>query len=189
MSFLDQILRKRLKRTRTVVTQLDGSRTLVSSEGGEPEVRLSPATSGYVVDRSPDAIPARVLDNLFVGSQDCCDPDTLIRFGIIAVLSVGVEAPVHAPEGVTYKFMECLDLPDTSLPELLHECSLFIEAESKVGGVLVHCNAGVSRSVTIVVGYLITRLGYDFATAMALVRAARPSAKPNVGFDRQLRLL
>lgn len=55
------------------------------------------------------------------------------------------------------------------------------------GVALVHCNAGVSRSAAIVIGYLMSREGLAFNAALALVKAARPAIRPNPGFHEQLK--
>lgn len=54
------------------------------------------------------------------------------------------------------------------------------------GVVLVHCNAGVSRSSSIVIGYLMQREGLSFEDAYSQVKLARPSVHPNPGFYQQL---
>lgn len=54
------------------------------------------------------------------------------------------------------------------------------------GRTLVHCLAGVSRSAAMVLGYLVKHRNMPLADAFALVRAARPTARPNSGFFRQL---
>ena len=46
--------------------------------------------------------------------------------------------------------------------------------------------AGVSRSVTLVVAYLMTVTGLGWVDCLAAVRAVRPCARPNLGFLRQL---
>lgn len=46
--------------------------------------------------------------------------------------------------------------------------------------------AGVSRSVTLVVAYIMTVTGHGWVDSLAAVRAARPCAGPNLGFLRQL---
>lgn len=54
------------------------------------------------------------------------------------------------------------------------------------GVVLVHCNAGVSRSSSIVIGYLMLREELSFHDAYSQVKLARPSIRPNPGFYQQL---
>lgn len=51
----------------------------------------------------------------------------------------------------------------------------------------MHCYAGVSRSVTIVVAYLMRYWGWGVKVAIAFVQAKRIVAKPNDGFMEQLR--
>ena len=51
---------------------------------------------------------------------------------------------------------------------------------------LVHCAAGVSRSVSIVLAYLVIKRNMSLADSIAMVRAARPIMNPNLGFLRQL---
>ncbi|XP_039984467.1 dual specificity protein phosphatase 22-B-like isoform X2 [Xiphias gladius] len=60
------------------------------------------------------------------------------------------------------------------------------ESRLKGEGCLVHCVAGVSRSVTLVVAYIMTVTGCGWVRSLAAVRAARPCAGPNLGFLRQL---
>lgn len=56
------------------------------------------------------------------------------------------------------------------------------------GGVLVHCWAGVSRSVSCICAYLMESEGYTFHEALNYVRINRPVANPNEGFRQQLEL-
>lgn len=46
--------------------------------------------------------------------------------------------------------------------------------------------AGVSRSVTLVVAYVMTVTTLGWQEALAAVKVARPCASPNVGFQNQL---
>ena len=46
--------------------------------------------------------------------------------------------------------------------------------------------AGVSRSVTLVIAYIMTVTGLGWQEALAAVKAVRPCAGPNLGFQRQL---
>lgn len=54
--------------------------------------------------------------------------------------------------------------------------------------VLVHCHAGVSRSVTAVVWYLVKYRGMSWDDAHALVRRNRQHARPNIRFEIPLRM-
>ncbi|XP_029356410.1 dual specificity protein phosphatase 22-B isoform X1 [Echeneis naucrates] len=83
--------------------------------------------------------------------------------------------------------------PSTTQPHLFwriqffRDSIMFIhESRLKGEGCLVHCVAGVSRSVTLVVAYIMTVSGYGWVEALAAVRAVRPCAGPNLGFLRQL---
>lgn len=52
--------------------------------------------------------------------------------------------------------------------------------------VLVHCLAGVSRSVTVTLAYLMHSRAINFEEAFALVRLRKPDISPNFHFLRQL---
>jgi len=54
------------------------------------------------------------------------------------------------------------------------------------GGVLVHCMAGVSRSVSMVLCFLMLKRDVRLVDALAHVKQRRPIACPNDGFARQL---
>lgn len=43
------------------------------------------------------------------------------------------------------------------------------------------------QSITIVIAYLIRKVGFDFKTALLHVQNRRPSANPNYGFSQQLK--
>jgi len=60
------------------------------------------------------------------------------------------------------------------------------EARSNEKGVLVHCLAGVSRSVTITVAYLMYKLSLNLNDAFNMVRARKSNIAPNFHFMRQL---
>ncbi|KXZ47886.1 hypothetical protein GPECTOR_32g499 [Gonium pectorale] len=52
--------------------------------------------------------------------------------------------------------------------------------------VLVHCQAGVSRSPAVVAGWLMRSRGLGVEESLELLRARRPGAEPNEGFRAQL---
>ena len=57
------------------------------------------------------------------------------------------------------------------------------------GRVAVHCAAGISRSTTVVLAFLMRQRSMTLVDAFAHTRAARPVVWPNDGFMRQLAAL
>lgn len=191
MSFLSELKNRkdRLKRTVTIITRPDG--TQVRDDGTTQTQIDSTNNYGFVVDTTPDQIPASILDNfLYLGSQDCVEPATVRNFKITHILSVGIPMPEGVGGGLKSLYVPCLDLPETSMSEIWSTCNAFIEtAKNNDGRVLVHCNAGVSRSASVVVGYLMMNCGFSFDDAYDLVKRRRSCIRPNDGFLRQLKKL
>lgn len=60
----------------------------------------------------------------------------------------------------------------------------FIKEGIQAGGVIVHCYAGVSRSATCVIAYMMAVHGMSFFEALSYVRSRRHIINPNIGFQR-----
>lgn len=190
MSLLDAIQAKKsqLARTTTIVTKPDGRKFV---ESGNSLEELADNTSfGFVVDEAPDNVPAKILEHLYLGSQDCCEPDVVKSYCISHVLSVGIEA-TNQLDYVLYKFVPCLDVPESNVEQLLNNTVPFIESVLKDEGnnILIHCNAGVSRSATVVIGFLMLKRNYSFVEAYKHVKSVRNCVQPNSGFQQQLKRL
>ncbi|XP_046886594.1 dual specificity protein phosphatase 19-like isoform X3 [Hypomesus transpacificus] len=122
-------------------------------------------------------------------SQDAAhDLDVLRKFKVTHVLNVAYGVANPFPHLLHYRTVTLLDLPDTDITSYFPEgCAFIEEARAEEGVVLVHCNAGVSRSSSMVIGYLMTRERLAFNDAFSQVKAARPSICPNPGFLLQLK--
>lgn len=191
MSFLSELKSKKdhLKRTVTIITRPDGTKV---RDDGTTQTQIDSANNyGFVIDTRPDKIPACILDNfLYLGSQDCVDVETIHNFNITHILSVGIPLPEGNWNELISMYVPCLDLPETTLSEIWSIGNEFITTAKKHNGkVLVHCNAGVSRSTSVVIGYLIMICGFSFGEAYDLVKSKRSCIRPNDGFLKQLKKL
>lgn len=77
-----------------------------------------------------------------------------------------------------------------SFQSTLHKCADFIHQsiDVKQEVCFVHCWAGVSRSSTVVIGYLMKYRDMDAIQAYQFVRQQRPRARPNPAFIVELKL-
>ncbi|KAF2903253.1 hypothetical protein ILUMI_02929 [Ignelater luminosus] len=190
MSLSEQLTNKKnsLKPTDTIITLTNGRRYL--ERKGNLNRELEEKSYGFIVDTKPDNIPAKITKNIYLGSQDCCELNTLQECNIQHVLSIGIEAPCKYPN-IDYKYIKCLDFPEVDIITLItNECIPFINDVVKNDqNLLVHCNAGVSRSSSVVLAYLILVCNMSYDDAYNLVKSKRNCIRPNDGFEKQLKLL
>jgi atypical dual specificity phosphatase len=106
------------------------------------------------------------------------------------VLSIGPTPPLKVNR-VVYHRLPLADLVSASVVDVIKNAEDIIDAalnpRNGSGKILVHCSAGISRSPTVVVGYLMKRRGMRLVEALGLVIRARPQVSPNHGFLLQLK--
>uniref|UniRef100_A0A8D0CWY5 Dual specificity protein phosphatase 22 n=1 Tax=Sander lucioperca TaxID=283035 RepID=A0A8D0CWY5_SANLU len=132
-------------------------------------------------------VTPEILPDLYLGNiKDARDRELLAQHNITHILSIhDTAAPIL--EDMTYLCISAADHSKQNLIQYFRDSIMFIhESRLKGEGCLVHCVAGVSRSVTLVVAYIMTVTGRGWVESLAAVRAARPCAGPNLGFLRQL---
>jgi predicted protein tyrosine phosphatase len=112
---------------------------------------------------------------------------------ILSVIDSPDKQP-KVPEGHESEFvLKLIILRDTATNDLLtilKEACDFIKSSLAQGdgGVLVHCQKGVSRSVSVMIGFVMEEMDLDYDTAFRYVRGGRAQARPNAGFEKQLQL-
>ncbi|WCJ23678.1 dual specificity protein phosphatase 1 [Euphorbia peplus] len=135
-----------------------------------------------------DNIPCQIEEGLFLGSFGAAsNKDSLKSKNITHILTVANSLAPAYPNDFVYKVISVADREDTNLRQYFDECFKFIDdAKRQGGGVLVHCFIGKSRSVTIVVAYLMKYHGMRLSQALEHVKSRRSKAGPNPGFIAQL---
>lgn len=186
MSLENLIKNKRLhlKPCRTVVTNALGQRyEEVDGEKKELTVGIP-----FVVDNKPDLQIACPTLGVFLSSQDpVANIEILREYKIRSILSIGIDAAIKF-NGIKYHYCDLLDLPESDISAAIKKCINIIH-EGRSENILVHCNAGVSRSPAIVISYLMVTEKLSYDDAYDKVRKARNCIKPNEGFVKQLRKL
>ena len=90
--------------------------------------------------------------------------------------------------GINYLTLNIRDNVSENIECLFFKCINYInEAKEKNGRVLIHCYKGVSRSVSVLISYLIYLYNWTYDEAFDFVQLKRPIANPNIGFYLQLK--
>jgi protein-tyrosine phosphatase len=160
---------------------------------------LVPYTASTTVQRpSVDVIEAsldpklyKIIPDLelYLGSQDAASNfQSFGEIGITHVLNVATGIDYERLPSVTYKTIEILDVPEADILPVLSASTDYISSLFAKGGkVLVHCNAGVSRSSSVVIAYLMQAKSMTFEEAYKATKAAKPDILPNEGFREVLK--
>eukprot|EP01105_Mastigella_eilhardi_P005909 TRINITY_DN1758_c0_g1_i2.p1 TRINITY_DN1758_c0_g1~~TRINITY_DN1758_c0_g1_i2.p1 ORF type:complete len:352 (-),score=41.85 TRINITY_DN1758_c0_g1_i2:44-1099(-) len=131
--------------------------------------------------------PDEIVPGLYLGDVECArNRHALLQLGVDHILTIAFYRPVW-PNDFTYMVVEVDDREEVDLSPHFQGTTDFIANSLHSGGrVLVHCHAGVSRSATVVVAYLIAAHGWTAEEAQAFVKARRPRILPKHNFVSQL---
>ncbi|XP_067410672.1 dual specificity protein phosphatase 15 isoform X2 [Emydura macquarii macquarii] len=129
----------------------------------------------------------KVLPGLYLGSiTDAKDLEQLSGNKITHIISVH-EFPQPLLQEITYLCIPLPDTPEANIKKHFKECISFIHCCRLHGGnCLIHCLAGISRSTTIVIAYVMAVTELSWQEILQALRAVRPIANPNPGFKQQL---
>jgi predicted protein tyrosine phosphatase len=170
-----------------------------------------------------DSEPIQILPGLFLGSIGAAKNLQLIKANKIGqILCIGKNIPLfhinnQSCQELVYKQINVLDGEKIDIQQYFEEAIEFIELahqpkdNSQASAVLIHCFAGRSRSVTILLAYLLhchyrnndsyllqllkqfdnqVEINKDtemLEVLLRFVQQARKEAQPNAGFMKQLK--
>jgi dual specificity phosphatase 12 len=134
----------------------------------------------------------QILPFLYLGGVDAvADTQCVVDQGIRAVVCClrDLEYPEKdfRKEDIEYYRVDVEDISREPIEMFFPEATEFIHSwVSREQPVLVHCRAGVSRSASVVMAYLMTFQGFTLHDAFFLVRSRRSCVSPNIGFMEKL---
>lgn len=143
---------------------------------GKPKYELGPA--------------AEILPFLYLGSAaHAVDTEALKKLGVTAMINCQKQNIRDVDiDGFKVIQVPIDDNNSANIKQYFDKVIDFINEEKRLDGkILVHCKAGISRSATICIAYLINSHGYTFDGAYSFVKSCRNLIGPNLNFLGQLR--
>lgn len=148
------------------------------------------------VPQSPDAVDkenftmTEILPRIFVGNtHDAQNLDRLTKHGITHIINSTPDLPFSWEKKCQYLRIDILDLPSQNIRKHFDTAYQFIDEalHTKANNILVHCSAGISRSPTLVLAYMIKKYHMKLDEAFQKMRQLRTIVDPNISFILQLR--
>ncbi|XP_059616690.1 dual specificity protein phosphatase 18-like [Phlebotomus argentipes] len=176
--FCDTLMQESCQRD-DPVQHLFAKQLFIQSPGAEERQNLPSKYSGL----------SQILPSLYLCGAGAVRPETISSLRITLIVNVAPELPdTPLPENPpAYMRVSILDKGDNDIRSHFEAVTSRIEEERLNGGVtLVHCVAGVSRSTSFCLAYLMRYFGMPLRDAFLYVKSTRPQIRPNVGFFRQL---
>ena len=134
--------------------------------------------------------PNKILEWLFLGNyQNAQNIKDLKQIEVQTIINCAVECKNKFEDEFEYYKVSIADSITLKIDTFIENVIDFLEACREKGKkVLVHCMLGKSRSVTVIIAYLMKYHKMSYKEAYTLLKAARPIILPNLNFSRQLKL-
>lgn len=183
-SAADSLLKKRPS---SLVLQLNSLALNSKQQQTASDSDMSEEDSPTVSERMA---PFQILPHLYLGCRKvaACLP-SLRQNHISRILNVTSSVPNEFKDidGFEYKQIAVEDSHEVDMIKHLPEAFRFIEeAKDRGERVLVHCHAGMSRSVTVIIAYLMKYYHHTLESAFDFVKQRKHNISPNFSFMGQL---
>jgi atypical dual specificity phosphatase len=145
---------------------------------------------------------SEITDRLFVGDlASACNNDAMRAQGITHIVSVFNGTVEMFPNEFKFKAIHINDDPWVDIEKYFDESNAFIEEALSTprSKVMIHCQRGVSRSVTLMMAYLLLKMNQSkqipqaettqvIADVLSQIKHHRSIAEPNDGFLDSLKI-
>ncbi|WWD16052.1 hypothetical protein CI109_100477 [Kwoniella shandongensis] len=178
----------------TARPQIEGTRTPgfyhSPDQIGTGEMMTTASRGGM----APFVVSTILPSFLYLGPEIASEEEveTLRRMGVKRILNVALECDDDSGLGLKEKF-KYYRIPMRDIVEesgvaqgMRESCDFLDDARLHSAPTYVHCKAGKSRSVTVVLAYLIHANAWTLKTSYAYVAERRKGISPNIGFVAEL---
>lgn len=134
---------------------------------------------------------SQVVDWLYIGDfRHAQDLTWLKKHKITHIVNMTIEHPNYHPNRFYYYKAHAYDTNYQLLEDILRRGYTFMKKAVDSGGIiLVHCHAGISRSSSMVLYYLMRTFQVPLIQAFRHLKMIHPRANPNPSFWKQLSML
>jgi len=131
---------------------------------------------------------SEIIPGLFLGGEEAAkNKNKLQELGIRTIINMTDNISNFYESDFTYYRFPLTDQPNSDIKKYFEDTykiiSSVIENKEKI---LIHCYAGISRSATIVIAYLMKKELMNMNDSMRFVQQKRLCVSPNFGFCTQL---
>lgn len=129
-----------------------------------------------------------ITEGLYLGDyRDATSKKWLKQHNISHIVNCAKEHKEYFPGDFVYLSLNLDDSEEQVIYHVLEQSFQFIkDALDKGGSVLVHCHAGISRSSSVLIYYLMKATNNEYDRMYFYVKSRRPQVDPNPGFIKQL---
>jgi protein-tyrosine phosphatase len=133
---------------------------------------------------------SEIIQGLYLsGEEIAMNNELLKKNNILYILNATNHIPFYHETEFTYYRIPLVDNPNINIRQYFDETYKIIdEIITDNKKILIHCHAGISRSATIVIAYIMKKNKITMNEAYKIVQKGRPCISPNLGFCGQLML-
>ncbi|XP_017131769.1 dual specificity protein phosphatase 18 [Drosophila elegans] len=161
------------------------------NENVENENRQNKLNASKIEDTTPFPGLSRLTPSLILCGAAAVVPAYMDKLGVSCVVNVAPElpdTPLPSHGNPLYLRINAQDRSEVDLYKYFDEVADLVEEVRLSGGCsLIHCVAGVSRSASLCLAYLMKHAGMSLRESYQHVQSIRPQVRPNSGFFQQLR--
>lgn len=130
-----------------------------------------------------------IIENLYLSPITVAKDEKFFQKNKVTHVLIAAKGLKQYQKEVKYHQLNLVDNPGANIAKYFIEAIKFIDEAISLGQpILVHCMGGVSRSSSIVIAYVMFKLGLTFEKAFEFVKGKHERTNPNAGFASQLKL-